>query len=155
KCTNSLSTCMNTLSTCQSSLASAQGGAGTPGETRMLFPFVINQNGFDTALTIANTSMDPFGTAPETGACNLTFYGTNAPAGQPISTGSIAAGQSYASLASSIAPGFQGYMIADCKFDFAHGFGFVSDIGARNLAAGYLALVIKDKTRTPGEALDE
>ena len=34
-------------------------------------------------------------------------------------------------------------MIANCNFQYAHGFAFVSDVGARNLAmGGYLALVL-------------
>jgi len=40
--------------------------------------------------------------------------------------------------------GFSGYMIAQCRFQFAHGFAFISDLGARNLAMGYLALIIPD-----------
>ena len=33
-------------------------------------------------------------------------------------------------------------MIAVCNFQYAHGFAFVSDLGARNLAMGYLAIVM-------------
>ena len=40
--------------------------------------------------------------------------------------------------------GFTGYMIARCNFQWAHGFAFISDIGARNLAMGYLPLVINN-----------
>ena len=43
-----------------------------------------------------------------------------------------------------MAPNFQGYMFAVCNFQYAHGFAFISDVGARNLAMGYLALVIPD-----------
>ena len=39
-------------------------------------------------------------------------------------------------------PNFQGYIIAVCNFQFAHGFAFISDLGARNLAMGYLGLVL-------------
>jgi hypothetical protein len=45
---------------------------------------------------------------------------------------------------STIAPTFQGYVFAICNFQFAHGFAFISDVGARNLAMGYLALIIPD-----------
>ena len=48
-------------------------------------------------------------------------------------------------------------MIAVCQFQLAHGFAFVSDIGARNLAMGYLALVLPDGTDSRNnrtEALD-
>jgi len=41
-------------------------------------------------------------------------------------------------------------MIAVCNFQFAHGFAFISDLGARNLAMGYLALVIPDNNLSPG-----
>jgi hypothetical protein len=101
-----------------------------------MFPFLTNQAGFDTGIAIANTNTDPFGTVPVAAACTLYFYGAAAPA--PVSSPSIPSGTDYAFLASTIAPGFQGYMIAACNFPLAHGFAFVSDVGARNLAMGYL-----------------
>jgi hypothetical protein len=55
-------------------------------------------------------------------------------------------GTTSATLASAIAPGFEGYIIAVCNFQLAHGFAFVSDVGARNLAMGYLALVVTTGT---------
>jgi len=110
-------------------------------QTLLLFPFVTNQSGFDTGIAIANTSQDPVGTQTQAGTCTLTWYdGTGkTPA---LTTGSIAAGTVYTTLASTSASGFQGYMFALCNFQYAHGFAFVSDIGARNLAMGYLALVV-------------
>ena len=45
-------------------------------------------------------------------------------------------------LASAGFPNFNGYIFALCNFQYAHGFAFISDIGARNLAMGYLALVV-------------
>jgi hypothetical protein len=44
----------------------------------------------------------------------------------------------------SLAQGFRGYIIAQCRFQYAHGFAFVSDIGAHDIAMGYLALVLPD-----------
>ena len=41
-------------------------------------------------------------------------------------------------------PNFTGYMIAQCQFLYAHGFAFISDLGATKLAQGYLALVMSD-----------
>ncbi len=109
--------------------------------TNLLFTFITNQGGFDTGLVISNTSTDPFGTAPQAGSCTLHFFsGSGSP--PPIATGNIASGTSYTFLASTTVPGFQGYMIATCPFAFAHGFAFISDLGARNLAMGYLAEVI-------------
>jgi hypothetical protein len=41
-------------------------------------------------------------------------------------------------------------MIAECNFQYAHGFAFISDVGARNLAMGYLAIIIPDPSFTSG-----
>jgi hypothetical protein len=111
--------------------------------TILLYPYVTNIQGFDTGLAIANTTTDPFGTGAQAGSCTLNWYqGTNNPAAG--NTGTIASGTIYTTLASTAVPGFNGYMIAVCNFQFAHGFAFVSDVGARNLAMGYLALIIPD-----------
>jgi hypothetical protein len=109
--------------------------------TAMLFPYVINVNGFDTGVAIANTTSDIFGTAAQAGTCSLMFFGTAAPTVNPYVTPVVATGTDWAGLASSMAPGFDGYMIANCNFQYAHGFAFVSDVGARNLAMGYLPLI--------------
>jgi hypothetical protein len=114
-------------------------------QTLLLFPFVTNQSGFDTGIAIANTSQDPIGTATQAGTCTMTWYdGTGkTPA---VTTGSIAAGTVYTTLASTSAAGFQGYMFALCNFQMAHGFAFISDLGARNLAMGYLALIVNNQS---------
>jgi hypothetical protein len=120
-------------------------------QTLLLFPFVTNQNGFDTGIAISNTTTDPIGTTPQAGSCKLTFYdgtgkfpptginGTDLTKEAPVATGTSAV-----NLASTLAPGFQGYMFAQCNFQLAHGFAFISDLGARNLAMGYLALVVNN-----------
>ncbi len=113
--------------------------------TNLLFPFVTNQAGFDTGLAISSTSTDPFGTTPQSGPCTLNWYGANAPAATVTPT--VQSGTSWTGLTSTLAPNFQGYMIAVCAFQYGHGFAFVSDLGARNLAMGYLALVIPNRTR--------
>jgi hypothetical protein len=121
--------------------------------TILLYPYITNQGGFDTGLTVANTSQDPFttgsnATGAQNGICTFTYYGgtTAAPTTPPgpTSTGNIAAGTVWANTLGTVAPTFQGYAFAICNFQFAHGFAFISDIGARNLAMGYLALVIPD-----------
>jgi hypothetical protein len=111
-------------------------------QTLLLYPFVTNQAGFDTGLAIANTSSDPIGTGAQAGTCVMNFYGDTAP--KPVNVASIATGTVYTTLASIAAPGFQGYMMALCNFQYAHGFAFISDLGARNLAMGYLALVVNN-----------
>jgi len=115
--------------------------------THLLFPFATNQVGFDTGLAISNTSLDVYGTSVQDGGCTLHFFqfasgaGTN-PADYPITD--VAPGTTWASTVMAIAPGFQGYVIADCQFQFAHGFAFVTRVGATDIAMGYLALVIPD-----------
>jgi hypothetical protein len=117
--------------------------------TSLLFPFITNQAGFDTGFAIMNTTQDPFGTKAQQGTCAFNFYGQNAP---PVyTTGIIPAGNNvapsvYAFLASSIAPSFQGYMISVCNFQLAHGYAFISDLGAQKLAHGYLALILQNAT---------
>ena len=119
--------------------------------TSLLFPFITNQAGFDTGFAIMNTTSDPFGSKLQQGTCAFNFYGQNAP---PVyTTGVIPAGNNvapsvYAFLASSIAPSFQGYMIAICNFQLAHGYAFVSDLGAQKLAHGYLALIFSPNPTT-------
>jgi len=111
--------------------------------TILLYPFVTNQAGFDTGLAIANTSTDAFGTGPQSGACVLKWYsGATNPADTPVTN--VASGTVYTNLVSVLAPNFQGYMFAICQFQYAHGFAFISDLGAQKLAEGYLALVIPD-----------
>ncbi len=43
-------------------------------------------------------------------------------------------------LASTVFPGFQGYVIAICNFQYAHGYAAVTDLGLRGLFSSYLAL---------------
>ena len=112
--------------------------------TNLLYTFVTSNAGFDTGLSISNTASDPFGTTapcPQVGcSCTFNFYATNPP--MPQTTPSLPPGQTYANVASALAPNFTGYVIATCNFPYAHGFAFISDVGARNLAMGYLAQVI-------------
>jgi hypothetical protein len=111
-----------------------------PDTSNLLFTFVTNQVGFDTGLSVSNTGRDPFGTVGKTGKCTINFYGFNSPAS--FSSPDIAPGDTYTFSASQNAPNFQGYVIATCSFPFAHGFAFLSDSSARNLATGYLANII-------------
>jgi hypothetical protein len=114
-----------------------------PKETRLLFSFVTNQVGYDTGIIISNTSSNPFSTPAQSGTCTLYFYGPTAPA-SPVTTLSIASGSTYAVLLSSLAPGYQGYMIADCNFGFAEGVMFLSTPsgGSSAISGGYTAKVL-------------
>jgi len=118
-------------------------------QTDLLFTYITNTQGFDTGIEIANTSTDPFGTAAQNGTCTLNWYGTGPAAGTATTTPSVASGNYYTTLASTVAPGFMGYMIAVCNFQYGHGFAFITDgygQPGRGLSQGYLASIIP----TPG-----
>ncbi len=123
--------------------------------TTLLFPFVTNQANFDTGIAISNTSRDWLGTDPQDGTCTLHYHGSGvggsaAPVDQTSTV--LAAGEqliftlSSGNAAQGIAgaPEFQGYIIAQCEFQYGHGFAFITDGfgGVPALAQGYLALVI-------------
>lgn len=123
--------------------------------TNLLFPFVTNQAGFDTGIAIANTSSDDKGTSQQSGNCTLYYFGGTTGGGAAPSsqtTAAITAGKVVAftisggNAAANITgtPGFQGYMMALCQFQYAHGFAFITDGfgGVPAIAEGYLALVV-------------
>jgi hypothetical protein len=134
--------------------------------TSLLFPFVTNQSGFDTILTLDNTSLDPFpvnGALAQPGTCSLNFYGLGAPFPNtgipaplpPGSAGAFAPGASAIFRLSDVAVGFQGYMVAVCAFQYAHGSGFVvSNLGnASATTMGYLAIVLNRNGANPADSL--
>jgi len=116
--------------------------------TSLIFPFVTNQLGFDTGIAISNTSADPFGTTrgatPQSGTCTLNFYGDGAPTPSSVATPTIQAGKSYAFQSSSVAAGFQGYLIVQCNFLFAHGMALIAGGPNAGISQGYLPGVIPD-----------
>jgi hypothetical protein len=56
----------------------------------------------------------------------------------------VPAGQLQAVQASAVLPNFQGYVIAICNFQFAHGYAALTDLGLRNIFSSYLALEINN-----------
>jgi hypothetical protein len=142
-----------------------------PCRTNLLFPFVTNQAGFDTGIAISNTSQDIFtASSDQSGPCRINYFGGTtgggpAPATQTTSAAVPAGGQvlfvlsSGGTLGITGTPGFQGYIIAQCDFQYAHGFAFITDgpIGAARVAEGYLALVMDlptiYRTENDGESL--
>lgn len=131
------------------STVTLKGSAFNACSTSLLFPFVTNQLGFDTGLAIANTSSDPFGAngaTAQAGTCNMSFYGAGAPSPNFVSTPNIPTGTVFTQVLSGVAAGFQGYIIAQCTFQYAHGFAFITDgVGVNGgLSQGYLAGVIPD-----------
>ena len=76
-----------------------------------------------------------------------------------MTTPSVASGTVFTQVVSGVAAGFQGYVIAQCNFQYAHGFAFITNAGASNnaVAQGYLAGVILDtnqvsRATTTGES---
>jgi len=149
--------------------AIASAASGTPFlninlcTTALLFPYITTsflvpgQSGFDTGISIANTTSDPFSTVNQAGTCTLYWYGgppgattaatfppaTTLGAGGINSNVPILSGTTALTLASQSVPAnWSGYMIALCNFQFAHGYASVTDVGVRNIMASYLALVI-------------
>jgi hypothetical protein len=120
--------------------------------TNLLYPFVTNQAGYDTGLAIANTSQDPFSTINQHGTCDLNFFNgsTAPPPPAKFTTVDVPSGSVYTNLLSITASGFQGYIIAVCNFQYAHGYAFLlggTPGGANQVAQGYIALVIPDLLR--------
>ena len=135
--------------------------------TNLLFPYITNQIGFNTGLAISNTSLTNPGTgelfsldanngvAPQQGTCTLNYFGTTGPDGAappPATTAVIPAGRTFVMTLASGSTGplgnvpaaqnFQGYMIAQCNFRYAHGYAFIADLAFANLAQGYSALIM-------------
>jgi hypothetical protein len=120
-------------------------------KTWLLFSFVTNQVGFDTGFSISNVSLSPVGTTPQAGDATLHFYGKSAdvsgaerPRPRSLQISVIGAGVTFTSLMSVIAPGFQGYIVAECNFSPARGYAMITDIGAQKIGSGYLAEVINE-----------
>jgi len=145
--------------------------------TYLLYPFVTGNAipGFTTGISVANTSADDAafggtgtGAVAQSGA--ITFFGWQnstknadgsstttlappfagtSPVTAIVST-NLSAGDTWAGVIDAAAgfSGFQGYIIAKCDFQFAHGFAFI--VGKYNsgsvfdVAHGYIALVIPD-----------
>ena len=127
-------------------------------QTTLLFPFVTNQVGFDTGIAISNTSTDNLGfggksfAAAQAGTCNLFFYGPTAPSPATVADpqGNLPTGNTHAFTLSSVAAGYQGYMIAVCPFQYAHAFAFLTYglTTANGVAEGYLAPVLGSRAST-------
>lgn len=122
-----------------------------PTMTKLLFPFVINQAGFDTGIAISNISDDPFGTEKQGGTCTIYYYGRLAgggPAPEAQTSQYLSAGEQLTFNLSTggshmirHTPGFCGYVIAECRFKAA-GFGFISDVRAQKLGSCYVAQIM-------------
>jgi len=146
--------------------------------TNLLFPYVTNQNGYDTSYSVANTTSDAlaFGAGNgankhlQNGSCTLSLWPTNdttLSSASPLGTASqyttptIPAGSVYAFSPSATSfSGQTGYVIAVCRFLNAHGFAFLTNGFAQSagpqLSHGYLGLVLPNpiagRTASGGES---
>ena len=112
-------------------------------QTVLLFPYVTTATGWETGISIANTTTDPFGTTPQQGQCVLYWYNTGGANPPTPTTAIVPSGQVLGFVSSSYAgTGFNGYMIAKCYFLLAHGAAVVTDVGAQRIVSVYLALVV-------------
>ena len=107
--------------------------------TTLLFPFVTNQEGYNTGLAITNASDGK-------GYCTIEYSGSVVMGGvssdapdDMMTPEQVAGGGQWVNTLSTIAPGFQGYITASCEFRDAYGFAFITDAEA-DLAQGYLAV---------------
>ena len=125
--------------------------------TTLFFPFVTNRSSFDTAIVIANTSADPLGTRHQSGQCILRYHGSGIKDQAEPSIQRSAVIDAGEHLAFTLLNGrpdrglvpltdFQGFLVAECGFQHAYGFAFVTEQvnGTPILAQGYFAEVIED-----------
>lgn len=115
--------------------------------TTLLFPYVSNAGGFDTGIAITNATagLDPTaGTynahaTGQPGTFTVYFYGTGAPSSAYTSVTATAPGTvGTPFLLSTIAPGFDGYLVVTANFADAHGFALITN---GTITEGYLAIV--------------
>jgi hypothetical protein len=130
--------------------------------TNLMFPYVTNQNGYDTSFSVANTTSDDLafgagaGATSQSGSCTLSLWpttDTTLASSSPLGTASqyttptIPSGSVYAfSQSGTSFSGQTGYIIAVCRFLNAHGFAFLTNGFAQSagpqLSHGYLGLVL-------------
>ncbi len=128
-------------------------GTASTCQTTLLFTFLTNQAGFDSGFSIAGTGTGMFADPKQGGTCTINLYGANAPATAPT-LAIPSAGEGHTTI-SAIAPGFQGFGVAVCNFNYAHGYAFLSDgfMGpGRGLSEGYVANVLLRSGATLGAA---
>lgn len=127
--------------------------------TTLLFPYVTDSDSWDAGLAFTNASADDaVAKRSSAGACTLNFFGTNAPEKKLVpaadaTVNTIAPGTTATTQLSLIAPGFTGYIVARCNFQYGHGLAILFQPtfnGAPGALFGpssaYLALVIPDRT---------
>jgi hypothetical protein len=119
----------------------------------ILFPYVTNVQGYDTGIAIANTTVDPFGTAAQQGIVTLNYYSGGTPPPAQKTNAPVPGGQTLlftlgggGTFGIAATPGFSGYIIAQAEFQYCHGYAYISAFGALPTAPGasasYLGLIL-------------
>lgn len=134
-------------------LCASPAAAGSK-RTALLLPFATNQAGFDTSVSIANTTADPFGDKTASGACTLSYFSQSGASPAAQTTTEVLAGRTLTFVLSAggtngIQPraGFQGYIIVDCAFANAVGTAYLTSGPSFQNAASIPVTVIKAKDR--------
>ena len=109
--------------------------------TSLLFPFVTNIYGFDTGIALTNTSAAD-------GPCTISYSGNDmSPADDQEVM--VMAGKTATFVVSMMASGFQGFIQAECEFQNAQGFAYITNgfgtMGGATAAQGYLAIQEEDE----------
>jgi len=131
-------------------------------ETDMLISYAVkNSSGFDTGISLSNTSTDPFGAingaTPNDGTCTLNFYpqgsgssfsyttAAGAPGSGLASGGVLAAGKTWTvglgellGAISGAPTTFSGYIFVRCSFTNAHGSAYITDYKGFTSATPFL-----------------
>jgi hypothetical protein len=124
-----------------------------PASTNLLVPFALRVGGFDTGISVANTTDDPFvkgGAASAAGPITFYFYNENGDSAT-FTTSSVASGSTYSENLSVMLPlatppitgDFEGYVFVQADFTHAHGAAFIVDwSGATNFTSAVDVLVL-------------
>jgi hypothetical protein len=120
----------------------------------LLFPWVVYAQGYDTGIAISNTSVDPYGTTPQSGLVTINYYSAGTPPPAQTTNAVVPGGQSLVFTVSGggnfgigpVSNGFAGYIIAQAQFQYCHGFAYISSFGALptspGTSEGYLGIVL-------------
>ncbi len=108
----------------------------------VVYPFVSNRDGANRGIVLVNTTGDAFGTVGTDGSCTLSYAGTIEDGGTVPADADIAlvAGEAVrfnlseglVSKGIPAAPGFEGFLKADCDFPLARGTDYRIQLGGRD-----------------------
>jgi len=132
----------------------------------LLFTYVTADSTWDTGIAVANTTGDKevFGTTAEApdqiGRITFFFYDkAKGYVGSYTTPNEVLSGASFVQVLSAMLPGvtptpltsFNGYVIAEAKFQFCHALAFIADTHFGFVAHGYLANIIPDPAIKAGK----